>query len=152
MCAHGTLIGVVIGALIGALLTPWISWFWQHKQWKLDHKKQEYRELVDGLFQATEEIIRARPEGRAGWNQAVTNAAWSGTRLVQNRIFIAREIRDNGIPDDWQQIVNVAQWEPGEPKIKVNAQEYQYTVGAISILRRNIETKLLGIAQKDLKL
>jgi hypothetical protein len=145
-------IGPLVGVLIGVLLTPWITWRWQHKQWSLDNKKLEYRELVDGLFQATEEIIKARPNVGAGWNQAVTNAAWGGTRLVQNRIFIARSIRDASVPADWYNIVNVAQWEPGEPKIEVNGQQYSYTTNAISILRNNLEQKLLAIIQTDLGL
>jgi hypothetical protein len=54
-------IGPLVGVVIGALLTPWISWRWQHRQWVMDNKKQEYRDLLDGLIQASDEIIRARP-------------------------------------------------------------------------------------------
>jgi hypothetical protein len=145
-------IGPLVGVVIGAILAPWVGWRWQHRQWSLDNKKQEYRELLDGLFRATEEIVKARPNASTGWNEAVTSAAWSGTRLVKNRIFVARPLRNSGIPEDWEKIVNVAQWESIEPKIEVDGKQYSYTTGAIFLLRNNLEQKLLGIIQKDLGL
>lgn len=145
-------LGPLVGVVVGALLTPWITWRWQHRQWSLDNRKQEYRELLDGLHRATEEIIRQRPNAAAGWNPRVADAAWIGTRLVQNRIFIARAIRSSQIPEDWQKIVNVAQWESGEPKIRIGEHEYLYTTGAICLLRASLEEKLLEIAKRDLHL
>jgi len=59
-------IGPLVGVVIGALLTPWVAWHWQRKQWMLDNKKQEYRDLLDGLLQASDEIIDARPSGSIG--------------------------------------------------------------------------------------
>jgi hypothetical protein len=50
-----------IFALLGVLLGGWIAWRYQHRQWILENKKKEYREILDGLFQASEEIIKARP-------------------------------------------------------------------------------------------
>jgi membrane protein YqaA with SNARE-associated domain len=40
-------IGSLVGVVIGHLLTR----SWQHKQWLLDNKKQEYRELLSNLFE-----------------------------------------------------------------------------------------------------
>jgi hypothetical protein len=139
-------------ALIGVALGGWITWYSQHRHWVLDNKKQEYRELIDGLFRATEEIVKARPNVSSGWNEGVINAAWSGTRLLQNRIFVARTILGSGVREDWQKIVNVAQWEPGEPEIDIGGKQYSYTPGAISLLRNALEQKLLAIVQRDLRL
>lgn len=137
-------------ALSGVALGGWITWRSQRKHWVRDNKKQEYRDLLDGLFRATEEIIKARPNVSAALSQALVDATWSGTRLVQNRIFVARRIREGGIVQVWQKIVSIAIWEPTDPKIRVNGEEYAYTTGAISLLRGVLEEKLLAIIQKDL--
>jgi hypothetical protein len=145
-------IPAAVYALLGVLLGGWITRAIQHKQWVFENRKQEYRELLDGLFQASEEIIKARPNIGSGLNDALANAIWKGTRVVRSRIFIARLIRDEGIHEDWQTIVSLALWEPEEEKLKIKGKEYAYTTSAIIILRNDLEEKLLGIVQKDLSL
>jgi hypothetical protein len=44
-----TTLGPLIGVAIGALLTPFCTSRWQRKQWLLDGKKAEYRELLSVL-------------------------------------------------------------------------------------------------------
>ena len=136
----------------GAILGGWIARSNQHKQWVWDNKAREYRELVDGLFRSTEEILRARKNAEALIGDPLADAVWNGTRLTQNRIFIAQSIKAAGIDEDWQKISNISLWNLGEPKIKVKGNEWGYTRGAVIVLRKELETKLLALAQKDLKL
>lgn len=140
-----------IYALLGVIIGGWISWRNQHRQWVSDNKAREYRELIDGLFASTEKILQARPNAGSPITDSLSDAVWNGTRLTQNRIFTLCAIKDAGIDEDWQKISNLALWNPGELKIKVKGSEYGYTHGIIVILRKDLENKLLALAQKDLK-
>jgi len=145
-------IGPLVGVVIGALLTPWISWRWQHRQWAVDNKKQEYRDLLDVLFQASEEIIEARPTAAAGVNPKLLNAVWRGRRVLSDRIFVARTIRKHGIPDDWDGIGRLAVWDTPEEKVRIGDRQWQYTPNAIVVLRNELDEKLRAVIQQDLEL
>ena len=149
----------VIGPLIGggiaicaALVSGWISKSNEHRQWIWDNKAREYKELLDGLFNCTERIIKARPTANREITDPLADAVWEGTRLTQNRLFTLQAIRSVGIDEDWQKISNISLWNPGELKIKVKDNKWGYTKGIIVILRKDLETKLLALTQKDLKL
>ncbi len=150
--AMWNVIGPLVGVVIGALLTPWISWRWQHRQWSMDNKKQEYRDLLDGLFQASEEIIRARPQASVGINDELLLAVWRGRRVIRDRIFVARAIQRHGITEEWDVIGKLAVWEAGEEKMKIGERSWQYTANAIVILRNELDDKLRAVIQQDLGL
>jgi hypothetical protein len=139
-------------ALLGVLFGGWITWRYQHKQWVMENKKQEYRDLIDGLCQASEEIIKARQNIDVGVNQELLNAVWKGMRVVRNRIFVAREIREGGIEEDWDTIRRLALWEPNEDKLPIKGGRWGYTTNGVVILRNELDEKLLAIARRDLKL
>lgn len=141
-----------IYALLGVIVGGWISWRNQHRQWVKDNKAREYRELIDGLFTSTEKILQARPTAETPVTDPLADAVWNGTRLTQNRLFTLQAIQRAGVDEDWQKISNVALWNPGELRIKVKENEYGYTHGIVAILRKDLETKLLALAQKDLDL
>jgi hypothetical protein len=145
-------IGPLLGVVIGALLTPWIAWRWQHRQWALDNKKQEYRDLLDGLFQASEEIIAARPNVSAGVNPQLLSAVWKGNRLVRGLIFVAQPIREAGIEEDWKTITRLALWEPPEDRPHIKGKEWAYTINAVVMLRNELDEKLQAIIRRDLQL
>lgn len=134
------------------LLGSWLIDRREHRKWRLDNMKLEYRQLIDGLFDATEAILTARPNLSAKNAPALADAVWSGTRLIQNRIFIAHSIKAAGIPEAWMAIANLAHWEPGEPEIVAGGKSWKYTQGAVAILRKDLEQKLLALAEKDLGL
>ncbi len=136
----------------GAILGGWIARSNQHRQWVWDNKAREYRELIDGLFRFTEEILKARENSDASINDALSDAVWNGTRLTQNRLFVARRIKAAGIDADWQKISNISLWNPGELKVKYKDKEWGYTRGAVVVLRKDLEEKLLALALSDLRL
>ncbi len=141
-----------IYAIGGVLLGGWMARSNQQRQWVWDNKAREYRELVDGLFRSTEAILGARLNADTPITDALADAVWSGTRLTQNRIFVARAIEKAGIASDWQRISNVALWQPGQIEIDVKGAKCGYMRSAIIILRTDLEKKLLGLVHEDLKL
>ena len=140
-----------IYALLGVIIGGWISWRNQHRQWVKDNKAREYRELIDGLFTSTENILQARPNAESPITDPLADAVWNGTRLTQNRIFTLCAIKDAGVDEDWQKISNLALWNPGELKIKVKGSELVTRTALSSILRKDLENKLSALAQRDLK-
>jgi hypothetical protein len=50
-----------IGPLIGALIGSWLTRSWQRKQWLLESKKAEYRELLSVLSQSAHCILNNSP-------------------------------------------------------------------------------------------
>jgi hypothetical protein len=139
-------------ALAGVLIGGWISSRNQRRQWVLDNRKAEYRELLEGLFKASEDIIKARPNIAAGMSPELIDAIWRGQRLLRNRIFIAQEIQAGGIPQDWEQIANLAYWEPSEAKPEIHGTPWAYTTNGIISLRNELDKKLLAVAQRDMGL
>jgi len=82
----------------------------------------------------------------------LADAVWNGTRLTQNRIFVARKINAAGIDNDWQKISTISLWNAGELKVKVKDREWGYRRGAVVVLRKELEEKLLDLALRDLRL
>jgi hypothetical protein len=54
------LIGALSG-LLGVILGAFLTRSWQRKQWLLDNKKAEYRELISILSQAAHYILNNSP-------------------------------------------------------------------------------------------
>jgi hypothetical protein len=46
---HAGAIWAVIGPFLGVLVGAWLTARWQRKQWILDNKKAEYRQLLDAV-------------------------------------------------------------------------------------------------------
>ena len=121
-------------------------------QWVLDNKRQEYRDLSDALFQATEEIIKERPNIAAGVSPALLEAVWKGQRSVRDRIFVAREIQREGLDEDWDLICKLALWEPIEQKLVVKGTPRSYSINQIVELRKDLHEKLHALIRRDLRI
>jgi len=121
-------------------------------QWVLDNKRQEYRDLSDALFQATEEIIKERPNIAAGVSPALLEAVWKGQRSVRDRIFVAREIQRVGLDEDWDLICKLALWEPIEQKLVVKGTPRSYSINQIVELRKDLHEKLHALIRRDLRI
>ncbi len=106
----GTLSGLV-GVVLGAYLTR----SWQRKQWLLDSKKAEYRELISVLSQAAHYILnnsphlqRPNPLGslKSGEQERLSDeAADRGHTTISDRIFIADTIAREKIDERWLSIL-----------------------------------------------
>jgi hypothetical protein len=101
----GALSGL-LGVIIGAYLTR----SWQRKQWLLDSKKAEYRELLSVLSQAAHYILNNSPlqvpntlgSLKSGEQQRLSDeAADRGHAIISDRIFIADVIAREKIEQRW---------------------------------------------------
>jgi hypothetical protein len=96
----------ITGTLAGAVVNNFLGRSWQKKQWVLDNKKQEYRELLSSMAK-TERLIReSRATGvaiegvelRAAWESE--NETW---RVIQDRIFIADSVKKMRVLSRWSE-------------------------------------------------
>lgn len=89
-----------LGVLAGSFLTSW----WQHKQWVLDNKKQEYRELLSALSDAYGRICILQQPGVASGpeeQRTLQETHLSALRTIRDRIFIVSDLNRDEILKLW---------------------------------------------------
>jgi hypothetical protein len=103
-----TLIGVLIGALFafgGNFVLLLRSQSHQRKQWILDNKKSEWRELISTLCRSARSIMHNHPWGVgtiAGPQAKLADAADDEARMViQDRLSIADVMRKENVFELW---------------------------------------------------
>jgi hypothetical protein len=62
-----------IGPLAGVVIGAWLSRSWQKKQWALDSKKTEYRELISTLSQSVQCLAENLPSAVPGLGTLVSD-------------------------------------------------------------------------------
>jgi len=102
----------MVGPLVGVMLGSYLSLRNQRKQWVLDNKKQEYRELLTTLSEACGEIITFRsmmvqsPGAKLVCDEAIKKVA----TVMIDRIFIAREVQKIKLVERWREaLIDVEQ-------------------------------------------
>jgi len=96
---HSQLLGVLVGALAAR--------YWQAKQWKLDAKKTEYRELLSALSKSTRCLLHYTFLGgpivtNAEDERRIYEADVTARGTIQDRIFIAAQVQEENILERWQ--------------------------------------------------
>jgi hypothetical protein len=99
-----------IGPLIGALIGSWLTRSWQRKQWLLESRKAEYRELMSVLSESANCILnnsqRLAVQGmgtiKSGEQERQSDeAATRGHRIIEDRIFMADTVAREKIDERW---------------------------------------------------
>ncbi len=108
------LIGTLSG-LLGVSLGAYLTRSWQRKQWLLDSKKAEYRELLSVLSQAAHYILNNSPHLeqpnplgslKSGEQERLSDgAADRGHAIISDRIFIADAMAREKIEQRWVKVV-----------------------------------------------
>ena len=99
-----------IGPLIGVLIGAWLTRSWQRKQWALENKKAEWRELISTLSESFRCIVKNWPHGvitavsREDARETL-EAEVAGQRIIEDRIFIDTQLRERQIHDRWALLV-----------------------------------------------
>jgi len=103
------LIGVAIGALlsnIGSLFILFLTHRHQRKQWILDNKKSEWRELFTTLCRSARTILHNHPHSLgavAGEQARLADAADQEARMViQDRLSIADVMQKENVLETWE--------------------------------------------------
>src|SRR6266568_5644833 len=93
--------------LPGLIVGLFAARYWQVKQWKLDAKKTEYKELLGTLSKSARCLINCtfqggpivmNPEGQRQYEEADVAAR----STIEDRIFIAVQIQNENILERWQ--------------------------------------------------
>lgn len=104
-----------VGPLVGVVIGAWLSRSWQRKQWELDGKKAEYRELLSTLSESFHQIATYQrhtvqpPEMR----QAISKAEVAGQSVIADRVFIEDRLRVRQFSKRWDSLIA----ERGLPKL-----------------------------------
>jgi len=112
----GSLLGkawAVLGPLVGVVIGAWLSRSWQRKQWELDSKKAEYRELISTLSENYHTILTNRAIKFSQQASLVSgsemretmDAGVAGLRVIEDRIFIDIQMRKKSIYQMWSDLV-----------------------------------------------
>lgn len=101
----------VIGPLVGVLIGAWLARSWQRKQWVLDGKKAEYRELLSILSESYHCMAKYWNDftpmvGGIGHpfterRERSLAAGTAGHRVIEDRVFIDKQMREADILQKW---------------------------------------------------
>jgi hypothetical protein len=92
----GTLVGIVIG--------HFLSRNWDRKKWLLDRRHEEFKELMTVIAAAFVTCGDPRyhlGEGNVEDFLAMNKASWNCLTTIQNRIYIAKQIKPLGLDRKW---------------------------------------------------
>jgi hypothetical protein len=93
-----------VGPLVGIIIGHRITKAWQREQWIVENKKQEYRELLSTLSKSFSVYARYYTGGAAHGPEAqerLERAEAEVLETINDRIFIAAEIREHDILKRW---------------------------------------------------
>jgi hypothetical protein len=96
----GTVGGVVVGHLLGRS--------WQHKQWLMDQRNDEFRELVTALDDSMRSVAFTDHQKFDLTNEERRDTARKTTdffRLCRTRIFTAADVRMLRVENTWREAV-----------------------------------------------
>ena len=97
------------GVVVGAGLTYLLGRSKEHEQWLRDNRKQEYRELLSSISDAYLNMVKTKPG--IGWEKEAHLRAEQlksdAFRVLHDRIFIAQEIKDADIMNQWLYVINL---------------------------------------------
>jgi len=92
-----------VGPLVGVLIGAWLTRSWQRKQWELDNKRTEYRELISGLSKSFHYIVsygQLNPRPPEVQRQ-LFEAEIAGQQVIADRIFIEKQLREGQVRELW---------------------------------------------------
>lgn len=92
-----------IGPFLGILVGHFLTRSWQQKQWMLDRRKEEWRELLTTLTRSFVTICKYGPMSVLDSDdmRAVDEAQTVAQTTIRDRVFIAREVKELNISETW---------------------------------------------------
>jgi hypothetical protein len=100
-----------VGPLIGVLIGGWMTYRIQSRQWLANTRKEEYRELLTALTDAASSLIenaqmklhmvQSGETQRLELQQRTKEKYFNSLKIMQDRLFIAREVEQMELFDRW---------------------------------------------------
>jgi hypothetical protein len=101
------------GPLIGIFIGSWLTRSGDRKKWMNDNRKEEYRELLTALTNATTSLLGAYQNSLFFVDEKekleATEQYTNSLKVIQDRIFIAAEIGNMKLFDRWGEAVKSIQ-------------------------------------------
>jgi len=145
--------GLGIGSLIGGLVQQYFSAKQRHREWVKDSKKAEWRELIEemdtclsrtqGAFQRPVSERLTEP-----FNYMATLGI--GSKVMNNRIFIADVLKKTGITQKWKGIMAYV-CSSDSPR-DANQQGGLPTMNGYISLVNDFQSELIRVAREDLNI
>jgi hypothetical protein len=96
-----------VGPLVGVLIGGYITNRTQKRQWILDSKRTEYRELISAVADATGKLLLYYGPTVNVLNHHEQRDAWETVRsmlgIIDNRLFIANVVKELNIQHRWEE-------------------------------------------------
>ena len=91
--------GALGGIVVGHVLTR----SWQRKQWLLDKRNEEWRELLSALSESLRVSLKIYPARALSGaeEREIVEAQSNSFRIIRDRIFIASDVQDLNIENRW---------------------------------------------------
>src|SRR4029077_15592319 len=135
----GTVIGLFIGHFLAAAR--------EHQKWLADQKKAEYRELIDLLYDTITGVIEQRPGLVRPTNPTILDTAVKKlARMFEDRIFIARRLRESGTYEQWIDMKKMIHYEP--ELHDVTDRNLHYSTIGLQLNEDRLRAKLVELANE----
>jgi len=109
MSATSISLGVwaAVGPLIGIALGHFLTRSWQHQQWLLDRRKEEWRELLTALAESLRSSLKICPARVLSGDEEreIVNAHADSFRVIRDRIYIAADVKSLELENRWSAAV-----------------------------------------------
>lgn len=145
-----------IGPLLSGVVSIYVAWRvfrWQgekeHNSWVRDQKKAEYRELVDLLYDSITVVDRERPGLALPKDpQLLDNAIQRFARVFEDRIFIAKRLRESGANEQWLEMKKMIYYDPD--LYAETPQSLHYSKTGLWLKETELRNKLVELANTDI--
>ena len=92
---------ISFGPLAGVLVGAWLARSWDKQKWMNDNRKQECQELLAAISHAETLLIGRELLFGTITEKDTKDAYIVSVKTFQSRIFIAKELREQGLFDLW---------------------------------------------------
>jgi hypothetical protein len=130
-------IWAAVGPLAGIVLGHFLTRSWQHKQWLLDRRKEEWRELLTALAESLRASLKIYPARALSGDEEreIVNAQSDSFRVIRDRIFIAADVKALDLENRWSAAVQHHSQTLDAPKLGKT-----YDAIRLEIVKRATET------------
>jgi hypothetical protein len=131
-------IWAAVGPLAGVALGHFLTRSWQHKQWLLDQRKEEWRELLTALAESLRASLKIYPARSLSGDEEreIVNAQADSFRVIRDRIYIAIDVKELDLENRWSAAV-----QHHSQTLDARALGRAYDAIRLEIVKRATETK-----------